>query len=144
MRDFASLLLKDWQESGLIMSDMRADLFRWSFLFWIGQVVATASIVAFMPEQKTSGLMMPFPSRASCRAHNASMAPCTSVSSSGLLPMLLANLDEHPCVRLLHASSTTMLRLKPRRRAVLVETLRELANLVAGALVLGRLVGNQP
>lgn len=37
-----------------------------------------------------------------------------------------------------------MLRLKPRRRTVLVETLRELANLVAGALVLGRLVGNQP
>lgn len=34
-----------------------------------------------------------------------------------------------------------MLRLKPRRRAVLVEALRELANLVAGALVLGQFVG---
>jgi hypothetical protein len=38
----------------------------------------------------------------------------------------------------------TMLRLKARRRAVLVETLRELANLVAGALVLGQFVGPQP
>ena len=37
-----------------------------------------------------------------------------------------------------------MLRLKTGRRAVLVETLRELANLVAGALVLGQLVGQQP
>lgn len=37
-----------------------------------------------------------------------------------------------------------MLRLRPRRRAVLVETLRELANLTAGALVLGRFVGQQP
>jgi hypothetical protein len=37
-----------------------------------------------------------------------------------------------------------MLRLKPRRRAVLVETLRELANLAAGALVLGQFVGQQP
>jgi hypothetical protein len=36
-----------------------------------------------------------------------------------------------------------MLRLKARRRAVLVETLRELANLVAGALVLGQFVGPQ-
>ena len=37
-----------------------------------------------------------------------------------------------------------MLRLKTRRRAVLVETLRELANLAAGALVLGQFVGQQP
>ena len=38
----------------------------------------------------------------------------------------------------------TMLRLKARRRGVLVETLRELANLAAGALVLGQFVGQQP
>ena len=36
-----------------------------------------------------------------------------------------------------------MLRFGPRRRTVLVETLRELANLVVGALVIGRLVGAQ-
>jgi len=36
-----------------------------------------------------------------------------------------------------------MLRLKPGRRAVLVETFRELANLAAGALVLGQFVGEQ-
>ena len=38
----------------------------------------------------------------------------------------------------------TMLRLNARQRAVLVETLRELANLAAGALVLGQFVGQQP
>lgn len=37
-----------------------------------------------------------------------------------------------------------MLRLKARRRVVLVETLRELANLVAGALVLSQFIGQQP
>ena len=37
-----------------------------------------------------------------------------------------------------------MLRLKPRRRAVLSETFRELANLAAGAMVLGQFVGQQP
>jgi len=36
-----------------------------------------------------------------------------------------------------------MLRLKPQRRAALGETLRELANLAAGALVLGQFVGEQ-
>lgn len=30
------------------MSDMRVDVLRWSFLCWIGQVVATASLLAFM------------------------------------------------------------------------------------------------
>ncbi|MBM3818805.1 MAG: hypothetical protein FJW14_07310 [Acidimicrobiia bacterium] len=33
-----------------------------------------------------------------------------------------------------------MVRLTPRRRTVVVETLRELANLVVGAVVLGRFV----
>ena len=37
-----------------------------------------------------------------------------------------------------------MLRLTSRRRALLAETLRELANLTAGALVLGRLVSSEP
>jgi hypothetical protein len=37
----------------------------------------------------------------------------------------------------------TMLRLRPRRREVLVETLRELANLTAGALVLAQFIGQQ-
>ena len=37
----------------------------------------------------------------------------------------------------------TMLRLKARRRVVLVETFRELANLVAGALVLSQFIGQQ-
>lgn len=41
-------------------------------------------------------------------------------------------------------TSATMLRLKPRRRTVLVETFRELANLSAAALVLGQFVGQQP
>ena len=36
-----------------------------------------------------------------------------------------------------------MLRLKPRQRAALGETLRELANLAAGALILGQFVGEQ-
>ena len=36
-----------------------------------------------------------------------------------------------------------MLRLGPRRRRLLAETLRELANLVVGALVLGQFVGQQ-
>jgi hypothetical protein len=30
------------------MSAMHADLIRWSFVFWIGQVAATAAIVSFM------------------------------------------------------------------------------------------------
>ena len=30
------------------MADMRVDVLRWSFVFWIGQVVATASLIAFM------------------------------------------------------------------------------------------------
>ena len=34
-----------------------------------------------------------------------------------------------------------MLRLGPRRRTVLADTLRELANLVVGALVIGQFVG---
>ena len=38
----------------------------------------------------------------------------------------------------------TMLRLKARQPAILAETLRELANLAAGALVLGQFVGPQP
>lgn len=37
-----------------------------------------------------------------------------------------------------------MLRLKPKRRTVLSETFRELANLAAGAMVLGQFVGQQP
>ena len=37
----------------------------------------------------------------------------------------------------------TLLRLRPRRREVLVETLRELANLTAGALVLAQFIGQQ-
>ena len=38
----------------------------------------------------------------------------------------------------------TMLRLSPRRRTVLVETFRELANLAAAALVLGWFVSREP
>jgi len=30
------------------MSEMRVDVIRWSFLFWIGQVIATATVVGFM------------------------------------------------------------------------------------------------
>jgi hypothetical protein len=30
------------------MATGRADLFKWSFLFWFGQVVAVASLLAFM------------------------------------------------------------------------------------------------
>ena len=36
-----------------------------------------------------------------------------------------------------------MLRLKPQRRAVFVQALRELANLSAGALALAQFVGQQ-
>jgi hypothetical protein len=37
-----------------------------------------------------------------------------------------------------------MLRLKPRQRVALSETVRDLANLVAGALVLSQFVGQEP
>ena len=37
-----------------------------------------------------------------------------------------------------------MLRLKPRQRAVIVEKLPDLANLVAAVLVLGQFVGEEP
>jgi hypothetical protein len=37
-----------------------------------------------------------------------------------------------------------MLRLKPRQRAALGETLRDLANLGAAALVFGQFIGQQP
>ena len=30
------------------MTDMRVDVLRWAFVFWIGQVVATASLIALM------------------------------------------------------------------------------------------------
>ena len=30
------------------MTEMRVDVLRWSFLFWIGQVAATAAVLAFM------------------------------------------------------------------------------------------------
>lgn len=30
------------------MAQLRTELLKWSFLFWIGQVVATASIMGFM------------------------------------------------------------------------------------------------
>jgi hypothetical protein len=30
------------------MSDLRADVLRWSFVFWIGQVAATATLLAVM------------------------------------------------------------------------------------------------
>jgi hypothetical protein len=30
------------------MNEMRVDVIRWSFLFWIGQVIATATVVGFM------------------------------------------------------------------------------------------------
>jgi hypothetical protein len=30
------------------MAEMRVDVLRWSFLFWIGQVVATATIMALL------------------------------------------------------------------------------------------------
>ena len=38
----------------------------------------------------------------------------------------------------------TMLRFNPRQRAALSETFRELANLVAAALVIGQVVAEQP
>ena len=41
-------------------------------------------------------------------------------------------------------SATTMLRLDKTQRRALSETLRQLANLVAGALVLGQFVGQRP
>ena len=41
------------------------------------------------------------------------------------------------------AFAATMLRLKARQRAALGETLRELANLVAGAFVLGQFAGER-
>ena len=37
-----------------------------------------------------------------------------------------------------------MLRLTPQQRAVIVEKLPDLANLVAGVLVLGQFVGEEP
>lgn len=37
-----------------------------------------------------------------------------------------------------------MLRLKPRQRAVIVEKLPDLANIIAGVFVVGQFVGEQP
>jgi hypothetical protein len=37
-----------------------------------------------------------------------------------------------------------MLRLKPRQRAVIVEKLPDLANIVAGVFVIGQFVGDEP
>ena len=42
-----------------------------------------------------------------------------------------------------HQRSATMLPLKPRQSVALGETLRELANLAAAALILGQFVGQQ-
>jgi hypothetical protein len=39
---------------------------------------------------------------------------------------------------------TTMLRLEPSQRIALSDTVRDLANLVAAALVLGQFVGERP
>lgn len=47
-------------------------------------------------------------------------------------------------VALNRCRNATMLRLKPRQRAALSETLRELAHLAAGVLVLGQFIGEQP
>jgi hypothetical protein len=30
------------------LTDLRVELLRWSFFFWVGQVVAVASLLAFM------------------------------------------------------------------------------------------------
>jgi hypothetical protein len=45
--------------------------------------------------------------------------------------------------RIVPMSITTMLRLKSEQRRALSDTLRELANLVAAALILSQLVGQQ-
>ena len=37
-----------------------------------------------------------------------------------------------------------MLRLKPRQRAVIVEKLPDLANIIAGVFVVGQFVGEEP
>ena len=34
------------------MADLRADLLKWSFLFWIGQIAAIAGILALMLPQR--------------------------------------------------------------------------------------------
>ena len=36
------------QDAGRQVADSRVDLLKWSFLFWIGQVAATAGLLAFM------------------------------------------------------------------------------------------------
>jgi hypothetical protein len=46
-------------------------------------------------------------------------------------------------VSLLRSIVVTMIRFAPRQRAALSETLRELANLAAAALVLGQFVGQR-
>lgn len=49
-------------------------------------------------------------------------------------------------MRAAHGSLTpvTMLRLKPKQRAVAVEKLPDLANVIAGVLVFGQLVDDEP
>jgi hypothetical protein len=42
------------------------------------------------------------------------------------------------------AYTTTMLRLKPGQRAVIVEKLPDLANVIVGGFVIGQFVGEQP
>ena len=51
--------------------------------------------------------------------------------------------DEWPA-RILPKRYATMLRLNSRQRTALSETVRELANLVAAALVLSRFIGGEP
>jgi type VI protein secretion system component VasF len=46
--DLTRELHEGWSGVHREIATGRADLFKWSFLFWVGQVVAVASLLAFM------------------------------------------------------------------------------------------------
>ena len=45
---FRIALTERLADVGTEISEMRAEVLRWSFLFWVGQVAATAAVLGFM------------------------------------------------------------------------------------------------
>jgi hypothetical protein len=48
MADFRLEMQKRFGGIRQTMADLRVELLRWSFFFWVGQVIAVASLLAFM------------------------------------------------------------------------------------------------
>ncbi len=82
---------------------------------------------------------------------SGSLGNCCNAQTEAALPKPRLQRARTPIVRanphlsaLAFLAGMTMLRLTPRQRAALGETLRELANLAAAGLGLGQFVGSQP